>query len=261
MTNICPNAGCDALYDVTNDDLGRTFPCRKCGAMLLVEEGGLRVLSRQAERVPTAEALPHEAERAPANPPPHRPTSQSRPAHSRSENHPMRPLMQPGAVTGVLFNVLYGVGAGLVVLFALLPVTDSTRVASRQAAIEAGQLRFDRKYDLDSSSRDPIAFPPGGPDKDKPTSGPSDSERKVWEKEKKNMQADVDDAKVWSHGALAFYSWGLLFGFLCLSAASVGLLGANQPTTRRVLGIITLSGIVLFILVFTTVYFVGMSYR
>ncbi|HVS40604.1 MAG TPA: hypothetical protein VMS17_33925 [Gemmataceae bacterium] len=230
MTNICPNSGCDALYDLADDDVGRTFPCRKCGAMLIVEQGGLRVLSRPAEQIPTAEAVPpRQTEHAPANPPPVLPIIEPRSTPSRSESRPMRPLNQPGAVSNVVFNVLYGVGAGFVVLFGLLPVTDATRISARSAAIDAGDQRIARI-----------------------SGGASDSARKDWDSRKKELQEDVDDARIWGREASQVYSWGLLFGFLCLAAASVGLLGTNQPTTRKVLGTVTLAGIVLFFLVFAS---------
>ena len=261
MTNICPNSGCDALYDLTEADVGRSFPCRKCGAMLLVEEGGLRMLSRRAERVPPAEA------------PPPRQTAEPRPAPSPRENDPMRPLTQTAAVTNILFSVLFGVGTCFAVLFLFLPLLDVTRESAKRAAIEAGDQRIRRLYNSDAATEPdfPVRPPFGQPgdkdkanDKDK-SGGPTDAEKKAqkddWEKRKKDLQQEVDDTRTYSRQAMNVYTWGMLFGFLCLAVASVGFLSPSQTTTRRVLGVIVLSALVVFIFMYCMFAFIGTTVR
>ncbi len=276
MTNICPNSGCDALYDLAEGDVGRSFECRKCGAMLLIEQGGLRVLSRWAERAPPAETYPprRTADRAPADPFPPRRTAEPRPMPSSSESNPMRPLTQSSSIASAFFTVLFGVGTCFVVLFMFLPLLDVTRELARKAAIDAGDQRIHRLFNPDSAV-DPDAarpaFPPDvNPDKDKPndkskSGGLSDAEKKAqkdaWDKTKKGLQDDVDETHIYARQAMHVYTWGMLFGFLCLAVASVGFLSPNETTTRRVLGVIVLAAQVVFIFMYCMYGFIFASAR
>ena len=162
-------------------------------------------------------------------------------------------------MANILFPVLFGVGTCLVVLFAFLPLINLTHEGALKASIDQGDGRIQRL-----SGSDPTAVldrPPFGAvdaDKDKANPKPSaasDSQKKQWESEKKVLQQDLDDSHFHSRQDIQVYTWGLLFGFLILAAAAVGLLGTHQPTTRKVLGAITLSAIVVFFLVYTTFYF------
>src|SRR4051794_10050168 len=45
MIYLCPQRGCSGVHNLTQEDVGRTFACNKCGSMLRFEGDGLRVLS------------------------------------------------------------------------------------------------------------------------------------------------------------------------------------------------------------------------
>ena len=66
-----------------------------------------------------------------------------------------------------------------------------------------------------------------------------------WEKNKKPLQEDVDEAKVSLHRSLYWYHWGALFGFVCLTIAALGYLHPSQSTIRRTIGAVVITGVVL----------------
>ena len=47
MNNTCPS--CGSVYGVTPQHVGREFSCRKCGASLVVREGGLELAGGQTQ--------------------------------------------------------------------------------------------------------------------------------------------------------------------------------------------------------------------
>jgi hypothetical protein len=265
MINICPQQGCDAVYDLTDADVGRSFPCKKCGAMLLVEPDGLRMLSRGAERVPAAGT--------PALPP--LPADAPSPARTTPENPSMRPMdNNPNSPINTLFTILFAVGASLVVVFVFLPLLDQTRISSRNAAINAGNDRIKRMDNPDAIDDSPFGPRPRdlGFDKEKDvdkkdkdaqtkTEKPgelTDAEKKKrredWAKEKKDLEERVADSRTFAQQAMHYYTWGMMLGFLLLAVGGVGFLSPSQPIARKVVGAVVLCAQV--VAIFLYYYFV-----
>ena len=69
---------------------------------------------------------------------------------------------------------------------------------------------------------------------------------------KKRMERDRRELQISVTGWSYWYYWGMLFGFLFLAGGSLGYLGGDQPSTRRVLACIVLSGMMLVIIVVFT---------
>jgi len=270
MINICPQQGCDAVYDLSDADVGRSFPCKKCGAMLLVEPDGLRMLSRGAERVPAAGA--------PAPPP--LPADAPSPARTTPENPSMRPLNNiHGSPINTLFTILFAVGASLAVVFVFLPLLDQTRVSARKAAISAGDQRIKRMDKGDTPAEPPFGLrPPDLPpekdadkkDKDAQTPAEKPGEltpaekkkrRDEWAKEKKDLEERAEDAATFGQQAMHYYTWGVLFGFLLLAVGGVGFLGPGQPVARKVVGAVVLCALVVVIFLYYYFVFVTNTFR
>jgi hypothetical protein len=99
MRAFCPNSGCDAVYNLNPQHVGKQFNCRKCGTALAVESDGLRIVTQagppEMPAVPTPAATPSSppemppvtAERAPAD----ADEASSAPAATHSEPAPAQP--------------------------------------------------------------------------------------------------------------------------------------------------------------------------
>jgi hypothetical protein len=241
MLRLCPQRGCDALHDVHDEDVGRQFPCTKCGALLEVERGGLRIV------VPAV--LPTERPAGPAG----RPT-----ASPAQESQPMPTGVEEGGVKAVLFSLLFALGAVLVVVFLFLPLVDQARVLHESAEIDKGERKLrvaeGRLEDRPAGPRDKdkVVVPP---EKDKGKEGETDRERerlaerrKAWEKQKRELQEKVEDLRADARQSALAYTWGMMAGFLCLAVGSVGFLGPQLGRARRVVGGVVLC--VMIVLIF-----------
>jgi hypothetical protein len=228
MINLCPNRGCDACYDLGAADVGRTLHCMQCGALLEVEERGLRLLAPPAG----------EAGGAPAR-------------TSRQENAPMSSFVREGRSLGnVLATCLFTAGALLVVLFVFLPLIDQAFVARQAALVEAGDRREQRlDEELQARLRDGEGKDKDGRRKGREEDGRLErkEQKETWLKKKKALQAEVDDARTAARRSLYFYTCGMLLGFLCLAIGSISFLTASQSTPRKVVGAVVICAQVLLI--------------
>ncbi len=238
MNNSCPNPGCDAIYHVTAQHVGRRITCKKCGTSLIVAVEGLQ-LADGVPAPPVAEpqaAFATDAEEAPI------PRRVRRPGSG----------FDLGRVLSGFADIptwLYGAGAILVILFTFLPLIDAVKVARRQAAIEEGDLRQAR---ADAELRK----------KDKPSADDEEKRKKAreeWDKQKTELERDVDAAKIAQKRLPYWYLHLIMLGFVLLAAGSIGFMTPKQSTIRRVLGCITLVAIVLVI--FTSLAGVGISFN
>jgi hypothetical protein len=247
MLRLCPQRGCDALHDLHDEDVGSQFACPKCGALLQVERDGLRVV------VPAVLRVEPEAD------PPPRPRTSNPP-----ESQPMPPAPEEGGVKAVLFSLLFGLGAVLVVLFLFLPLIDQARVLRESAEIDKGDRKL-RVAEGTLDDRPPWVrdkdkpFPPAGKDKDKEPEGDREREklaekRKTWEKQKKALQEKVEDLRGDARQSTLAYTWGMMLGFLFLAIGSVGFLGPRLGRARRTVGAVVLC---LMIVLIFLVYLVG----
>src|SRR5438128_1635926 len=103
MINLCPQQGCAACYDLSADDVGRTFRCLHCDALLEVEERGLKLLASPGEE-------------APRDPLPARSRQPSRPENVRMPSI-VREANGVGGVLNLLGTAIFTFGALLVILF------------------------------------------------------------------------------------------------------------------------------------------------
>jgi hypothetical protein len=136
---------------------------------------------------------------------------------------------------------LFGAGALLVIVFLFLPLIDQAKIASRQAAVSAGELREARleRALLEKKDRTPD-------DEEIRRKG-----REHWRKEKESLQEAVEETRINDQRAPYWHRWGMLAGFLLLAGAALGYLRPEQPTIRRVVGsIVILSEVVLIFIVF-----------
>jgi hypothetical protein len=242
MINLCPQRGCDAVYNLGPGDVGRTMTCKKCGTPLVVEADGLRIAHPQAEVVDDpSDASP-------------RPARARRPAPARQETSPMPATTPERTVLSIFFTWLFALGTLLVVLFLFLPLLDLTRIQGKRAMITAGdrqQQRLDER--LRNRDKDVVRLP-DAKDKNADRKGPTERElerrkedKEAWETKKKDLEDEVSDAETAARKANYAYTWGMLIGFLTLAVASVGFLSPSQPGVRRVVGAIVLAAQVLLV--------------
>jgi hypothetical protein len=263
MIYLCPQRGCSGVHNLSQDDVGRTFACNKCGSMLRFDGDSLRLLSPPAS--PVGQPARTAPAGRPANPPdedvPVLPTAEEAPApaarpaapHPRHRSPaPMSPQTNaPGPrVLDVLFTGLYAVGASFVILFLFLPLIDRTDEQRIRAAISEGELR-QRRLDRQSEEgrKDGVVEKVREGDKD------DADRRKKWEQEKQSLEDKVEQARITATRSFYYYTWGMLIGFLILAFASAGYVAAGSTPVRRVLGAVTL--IVQVLLIFLIYFFAG----
>jgi hypothetical protein len=241
MINLCPQRGCDAVYNLGPADVGRTFACKKCGTPLVVEADGLRIAYPQAEVVDD-----------PPDDPPRLARARSAPA--RQETSSMPATTPERTVLSILFTWLFALGTLLVVLFLFLPLLDLTRIQGKRAVITAGD-RKQQRLDDRLRSRDKDLFRlPDAKDKNADRKGPTEKElerrkedKEAWEAKKKDLEDETSEAETAARKSNYAYTWGMLIGFLILAVASVGFLSPSQPGVRRVVGAIVLAAQVLLV--------------
>ncbi|MBX9622186.1 MAG: zinc-ribbon domain-containing protein [Gemmataceae bacterium] len=236
MNNLCPS--CGALYNVRPKDIGRRVKCKKCGSALSVADTGL-VLDGPAA---APEAAP------PDNPFAVEPDAPRR-SRDRDRDRPKdRPRREPRPGGGLLAGfdpvqtfkdfggfstVLFAAGAFLVVLFAFQPLIGAAAVQRAQGAVERVDLDWkakERKLRKDKKGEDEIN---------------KAREEFYKTRDREELAEDAGFERVGHQRARWFELYGLLLGFLLLTAGSVGYLSPNQPPVRRVLGAVVLGGEVL----------------
>jgi hypothetical protein len=278
MKFICPGAGCGAMYEVTADQVGKSFACQQCGATLVVEAKGLRLAGGGGSR---------------GEPPP-----APRPA-SRTSGEIRRSSVSSGNANGPSFLLdwatwLLGSGALLTVFFLLNPVIDRAKSDYRQAEIAEGnqkqeaaradmELKFRRENedadkkdrDFNDKIREEIRKNPNPPAderkeredriKEHNEKTTKEREKRTKEQNKKRDERRIEDRK-WEDkraklrmeayeyetsviGRRAFYTWGMMIGFFCLAVAAVGYLRPSQPLIRRIVGAIIICALAVLIFI------------
>jgi hypothetical protein len=229
MVEICPQQGCTAVHHLSANDLGQPFTCRKCGATLVFTPQGLK-LAAAVGQPPTVVPVISDVSRDDPRPAP----DASTPSQPRSSMTPEPPAPR---AADIVFMIMFAAGAFLVIVFLFCPILDQLRIRSKQADIDAG----DRKVGIDRFKKDL----PFGDDKDKPKD--KQDERESWEKKKKTLKENMDDAETQAIQSHYYYTWGMLVGFLLLAMSSVGFLSRSQTTAHKVLGTIVLAAVVLLV--------------
>jgi hypothetical protein len=210
--------------------VGRQVTCRKCSTALVIAEDGLRLAD-----VPEA-ALMDEDDVAEVDTP--APRARKRPS-AQAAWAGLSSFLGEGAD---IPTILFGAGAFFVILFLFLPLIDQAKVNRRQGAIDDNDRREQRRVQEfnDKKARN-----------EQVDENLRNKQHEAWEKEKRSLTEDLEDAKVTVLRAPYWYRWGMMVGFLLLAAASLGFLGPNQPTIRRVTGcIVIVAEVVLIFIVF-----------
>lgn len=241
MNNTCPSPNCGAVYNLTPAHVGRSFVCKKCNSSLIVTAQGLELQAPAYPPEPPDVGVIEEASPVP------RATGRVR---SRGGSESLQKLIERLKTDS--FTWLFGSGLVLVILFLFLPLIDQAKISARQAAIDRGNSKI---YG-GSGSRKP-AFPGGPPGvmeeppKDKKDDAKDkEKERKQWEEtDKPKLMEEVEDARYSARTWLRWYSWGMMFGFICLGLAGLGYLSPQQTTIRRVVGSIVVCAQVLLIFI------------
>jgi hypothetical protein len=224
MNQICPNPVCGTPYEVSARHVGRRFTCKKCGTALLVGANGVQVAESNSPaaapvgEAPWAQMRPDSSRPAPAN---HLSVSAAR----------WRTYLLSLAD---LSTWLFGAGVFFTVLYTFLPMIDQAKVSRREAAIIAGQLREDRLQ---------AAFKK----KENPSAEESERRKKAqerWDREKNELEEDVEDAEVGLQRSMYWYRFGTLFGVLLLAGSSLAYVHPSQPLIRRILGAAVLTALV-----------------
>src|SRR5260370_15859198 len=209
MNANCPN--CGAVYTISPQHVGRQVTCRKCSSALVIAADGLHLAD-----VPEAALVDDEADEANEEIP-------VRQARKRPRTHG-----DPGGLASILGEsvdiptLLFGAGAFFVILFLFFPLIDQAKVNRRQAAMTEGERR-ERRRDQEFNEKK---------NKDDKDEELRKKQREAWEKEKKSLQEDIDDAQTSVLRAPYWYRWGMMFGFLLLAGAWLGYMSPNQPTIR-----------------------------
>jgi len=250
MRALCPNRGCSALHDLDSHELGETFVCARCGALLGVEAGGLRLY---AARAPWPDD-PEPTEEPPPMPPP-----------------PLTHADRSSSTTILLFSLLFGLGAVLVILFLFLPVIDQTALMRHRARVKEGEAKL-RQKERELLGEHYVAPPRRFEDRfkdkidGKPPEPPSDQvikevqeARKVWKKQRDKLEEEEDLMDIANGRAMYPYTWGMLFGFLFLAVSSVGFLSLGPGRAYRVVGAVVL--IVQVLLIFVVYLFGSFGLR
>jgi hypothetical protein len=231
MNANCPN--CDAVYTISPQHVGRQVTCRKCSSALVIAADGLHLAD-----VPEAAVVDDEEAEGEAAAPQ---------ARKRSRGPAGLGGLADFLGEGIdIPTLLFGAGAFLVILFLFFPLIDQAKVNRRQGALQEGEqreLRRDREFNEKKAKGDKV------------DEEARKKQREAWEKEKINLQDDIEDAKISTLRAPYWYRWGMMFGFLLLAVAALGYLSPGQPTIRRVTGCIVIVAEVLLIFV----VFVGRS--
>jgi hypothetical protein len=232
MQSSCPNPGCGAAYNLGPQHLGRRLTCRQCASALVVTGDGLQFADAVSMPIPTS-PLPQ-------------PTSYIT-AHSETGLTATQPSVPRSARPSALdqlktqfFTALFAAGTFLIIVFLFLPLIDAASAVRQSAKIETGEFRITRA-EADLTER-----------KVSRTSDDwkhLDEDRKAWDKEKVGLKLDAEEAKIDVRKSHYWHLWGMMLGFLMLSAASIGYLSPNEGKVRRVVGAIVICSLLLLVFI------------
>jgi len=194
-----PNPACGATYSLTADNVGKQFACRKCRTLLRVEADGLYLASPEPAETVAIASSP--ARRAPGN------SFAAASLIAKAQNS--------------VYDITFGVGAVLVIVFTFFPVLDQLRHSRYRADIKAQETAFHRE------------------DRDRTSPLPSDT-KKARDKKLEELNDSADDHEASMMYSGWWYGWGMLFGFLLLAAASIAWMGSNHSRTHRVVAAIVI---------------------
>jgi hypothetical protein len=207
MNNVCPT--CGTAYSVTRNDMGRRIACKKCRTPLMVTEKGLQIDDPDLGDGDSTMGLPSKAIEG-------------------DKSIPRIPIASPRLPFS---TYLFAGGTCLVIVFLFLPLIDQAKVASRNAAIEEGELTLSEDLERE---KDPVLKKRFEDD---------------WAKEKKRLERKVRYAKLNVDSGVLFNRYGMMIGFLLLAFGSIGYLSPNQSSIRRIVGAIVLVAMLILIFI------------
>ncbi len=227
MNNACPTPGCDAVYSITPQHIGKRFQCKKCAASLVVTDYGLQLDTGAfvAGPGPTVGAAAEAG-------------LQGVPAAPSGPNFwtQFRAKLVDFAD---LPTWLFGIGAFLVIVYLFFPLIDQAKVERRKARVTFGDAR-ERRLEAELQKKEKST------DEEKER---RKKDREKWEKEKSDLEADVEAAQMAQRRATYWYFYGTMLGFVLLAFGALGYLDPRQPVIRRVLGCIVLVALLLSIFI------------
>lgn len=209
MQDQCPS--CQTLYAVTPRDIGRRIACRKCQAILIVDESGLRY-----ESIPAT---------VPANEATALPGSRSWRADARKLF--MRQLSDLGLVADGA-TIWFTTGTILVIWFLFMPVVAGANVESRQGIYEEEMAAHEADVKNGRSNRQ------------------SDEN---WNRRREYLESEIRLAESAAKRSIYWDRYGLLAGFLTLAIGAVRFLGSGQSPAKRVVGAVIISAEMLLVFV------------
>jgi hypothetical protein len=224
VNQACPV--CGTQFKVGPNQVGAQFPCFNCQTPLTVTSAGIQAAGGAPSTgpMPAMPAMPMSPE-----PPATRPAAAL--------------TVGPGGpswwrrVDGPTW--LFALGALLVILYLFLPLINTSKARRIKGKIDLGDMRekkaeedFKKVKDAATGDQAKRAL-----DKDK------------WLKDRAQLEVDQNEASAEASVSEYWYTWGMMFGFMLLAGAALGYLDPSQPTIRRVVGAIVLSGQVLLILI------------
>jgi hypothetical protein len=212
---------CGTLFNVGPREVGKQFNCFKCNTALAVTGDGIQ-MAGGAGVVP---APPGALQAVPLG----------------AESPAAAPVTRPqGASFWRRYDVptwLFGLGALFVILFLFLPLINETRARRTKGALDLGAQREKRQEEEFKKLKEPSTN----------ERAKRDLARDAWAKDAARLEAEHSDAKAEAAMSEYWYTWGMMFGFMLLAVAALGYLDPAQPTIRRVVGAIVLSGQILLI--------------
>jgi len=210
------------VYAVTPRDIGRRIACRKCNAVLIIDEQGLRYETPPAPAA--TEENPLDIDVGKESP---------RPKKSR-------PLQGLGTGIGHWFanlpegpTLLFTFGALLVITFLFMPIIGKAKVDRRQGTLEEEKYKHDQEVKI-------LRTKPGNDTKVKLL-------EEEWPKLKEDLDVDIKKAEIDIKRSVYLDRYGLLLGFLILAIGSIRMMAADQPPMKRIVGAVVVTAQMLFV--------------
>ncbi|HMP03736.1 MAG TPA: hypothetical protein PKD86_07315 [Gemmatales bacterium] len=234
MNNACPS--CGTTYQVQPKNVGRHIKCKICGTALFVGEDGIRL--DELASGPSSEPEPFGELTDPGTLTP-RPSRAGRLRNPGAGDMAARLAQSLGQLPDPI-TWLFGAALLGMLISWFLPLIDSAAVASKQATLAMGEQREQRLADQFLKN------------KEQKKTTPADEElrnknRENWDKERRDLQAAIDDMKLGHERWQYWYQWGMLGSFMLLALASLGYLQPSQPLIRRVVGAIVVVAMVILV--------------
>ena len=234
MQVVCPNASCGAVYTVSPQHVGKSFPCRSCGTTVTV----------------TGQPAPMPAAPAASSAPMAEPAPMSAPAYSTPSQGRAMQQQLLNQVKGDLFTYLLGAGVVILCFMLFLAILDQAKVGRKQAKVDEGQMSQDKEDE--SFRRRTRQAGEGVAGVTAPTADEQkarEKQRVAWQDSKADLQNEVKEASIGARAWRYWYTWGGFVGAVLVTIGSLAYVISGQSTTRRVTGAV--------ILVFLIVTFLG----